>query len=224
MANFKSITELPVASSSEGLNLIVNDNGAAKQIAASAVGAQADWAETNENSPAFIKNKPSSSKELVYEWTPGIDEDGNPITDIDFFVQNIDDDMTWLTNKMDDCDFEIVLEQYACYYDSNSGDYVIDSNVEYTLIFGSGDTGCANATFVKDSAANVEMVMADCVGSISYYSMDGIEYDSSGAYISIYNKAQYNMDNDSPINVTTGGCIFIESRPIKSIKIYKITH
>jgi hypothetical protein len=47
MANFKSITELPVASSSEGLNLIVNDNGAAKQIAASAVGAQADWAETN---------------------------------------------------------------------------------------------------------------------------------------------------------------------------------
>lgn len=58
MANLKNITELPVAESAEGLNLIVNDNGAAKQIAASAVGAQADWAETDENSPAFIKNKP----------------------------------------------------------------------------------------------------------------------------------------------------------------------
>ena len=62
MANLKNITELPVAESAEGLNLIVNDNGAAKQIAASAVGAQADWAEIDENSPAFVKNKP------VEEW------------------------------------------------------------------------------------------------------------------------------------------------------------
>lgn len=64
MVNLKNITELPVAESAEGLNLIVNDNGAAKQIAASAVGAQADWAETNENSPAFIKNKPIEEVDL----------------------------------------------------------------------------------------------------------------------------------------------------------------
>ena len=62
MANLKNITDLPMAESAEGLNLIVNDNGSAKQIAASAVGAQADWAVTDENSPAFIKNKP------VEEW------------------------------------------------------------------------------------------------------------------------------------------------------------
>lgn len=62
MANLKNITELPVAESAEGLNLIVNDNGSAKQIAAGAVGAQADWAETDETSPAFVKNKP------VEEW------------------------------------------------------------------------------------------------------------------------------------------------------------
>ena len=59
MANLKSITELPVAESADGLNLIVNENGAAKQIAASAVGAQADFAVTDETSPAFIKNKPA---------------------------------------------------------------------------------------------------------------------------------------------------------------------
>ena len=58
MANVKNITELPVAESSEGLNLIVNDGGSAKQIAASAVGAQADFSVTDETSPAFIKNKP----------------------------------------------------------------------------------------------------------------------------------------------------------------------
>lgn len=59
MANLKNITELPVAESADGLNLIVNDNGSAKQIAASAVGAQADFAVTDETNPAFIKNKPA---------------------------------------------------------------------------------------------------------------------------------------------------------------------
>lgn len=38
MAKLKNITDLPVAESAEGLNLIVNDNGAAKQIAANVVG------------------------------------------------------------------------------------------------------------------------------------------------------------------------------------------
>ena len=58
MANLKSITELPVATSADGVNLIVNDNGSAKQIAAGAVGAQADWNVKDENHPAFVKNKP----------------------------------------------------------------------------------------------------------------------------------------------------------------------
>lgn len=70
MANLKNITELPVAESAEGLNLIVNDNGAAKQIAASAVGAQADWTITDETSPAFVKNKPFYTE---------LDEDGNEL-------------------------------------------------------------------------------------------------------------------------------------------------
>lgn len=38
MANLKNITDLPVVESAEGLNLIVNDNGAAKQIPANRVG------------------------------------------------------------------------------------------------------------------------------------------------------------------------------------------
>ena len=42
MTKLKNITDLPLAESIEGLNLIVNDNGAAKQIAASAVGALDD--------------------------------------------------------------------------------------------------------------------------------------------------------------------------------------
>ena len=67
MANLKNITDLPVAESAEGLNLIVNDNGSAKQIAASSVGAQADWAVEDETSPAFIKNKPVEEWDLDWE-------------------------------------------------------------------------------------------------------------------------------------------------------------
>ncbi len=38
MANLKHINDLPVAESADGLNLIVNDNGCAKQIPVSEVG------------------------------------------------------------------------------------------------------------------------------------------------------------------------------------------
>lgn len=58
MVNLKNITQLPVAESVDGLNLVANDNGTAKQIPVSSVGSQTDWNETNESSPAFIKNKP----------------------------------------------------------------------------------------------------------------------------------------------------------------------
>lgn len=67
MANLKSIAELPIAASADGLNLIVNDNGAAKQIAASAVGAQADWNVTDSSSPAYIKNKPDVNSPYVID-------------------------------------------------------------------------------------------------------------------------------------------------------------
>lgn len=68
MINLKNITELPVAESADGLNLIVNDNGAAKQIAASAVGAQADWSVIDASSPAFIKNKPVIPEGFSGSW------------------------------------------------------------------------------------------------------------------------------------------------------------
>lgn len=136
MANLKSITELPVAESAEGLNLIVNDNGSAKQIAASAVGAQADWAvtdntnpafiknkpkavqadwaENNENSPAFIKNKPApETKELVYEWNFSASEDPNDC--VCEIVENINDDLSWLTTLSEDTGWEIEVSQYGFY-------------------------------------------------------------------------------------------------------------
>lgn len=71
MANLKNINDLPVVESADGLNLIANDNGAAKQIPASAIGAQADWSVNDETDAAFIKNKPSiptKLSDLEEEW------------------------------------------------------------------------------------------------------------------------------------------------------------
>lgn len=61
MANLTNITDLPIADSADNLNLIVEDNGVAKKITASEVGAQADWNEEDDTSPAYIKNKPTIS-------------------------------------------------------------------------------------------------------------------------------------------------------------------
>jgi hypothetical protein len=49
MANLKNIADLPVVESAEGLNFIVNDNGSAKQIAASAIGTAGT---------AYVKSEP----------------------------------------------------------------------------------------------------------------------------------------------------------------------
>lgn len=88
MANLKNITELPLAESTENLNLIVSDNGVAKQIAASALGVggtQSDWNETDETSPAFIMNKPESlggGKVVSYRYSGNLwyREDGGTMT------------------------------------------------------------------------------------------------------------------------------------------------
>jgi hypothetical protein len=139
-------------------------------------------------------------------------------------MQNIDDDMTWLTNKMDDCDFEFVLTQYDSYED-DSGNNVVDSNVETTLMFGSANGG-GNLAFHKDmnENANCERLTFEAVGD-SYSSMTGINYKEPGAMVMFYNKLQLDIEAGGPVPVTVGGFIVCMCRSsIKSIKIYKITY
>lgn len=69
MNNFVKITDLPVAESADGMNLVGHQNGEAKQIPANKVGVQADWNETDETSPAFILNKPTTGGCVKVLWT-----------------------------------------------------------------------------------------------------------------------------------------------------------
>lgn len=83
MSNLKKITEVPVVENVENINLIANSNGTAVQVAANQIGAQADWNETDESSPAFIMNKPTSlgGGVVMYGIYRGIyDVNGNSVT------------------------------------------------------------------------------------------------------------------------------------------------
>lgn len=93
MANLKNITELPVANSASGLNLIVNDSGTAKQIAASKVGAQADWSVTDNTNPAFIKNKPTiPAAQVQADWN--VTNTSSPA-----FIKNKPDSSTYVIDS-----------------------------------------------------------------------------------------------------------------------------
>lgn len=139
MANLKSIIELPVASSSEGVNLIVNDNGAAKQIAASAVGAQADWAEINENSPAFIKNKPIEEYDFDVEYT----------YTYDFITQEGTDNMA-----VHSCDFNKLVQK-------------INDNISIKARYRQNFTGFNDGEIDSKGITVFELSSVECVFDIS---------------------------------------------------------
>lgn len=218
--NLKNITDLPVVESAEGLNLIVNDNGAAKQIAASAVGMQADWAETDESSAAFVRNKPR--RELMYEWNFEADENlDNCVWEM---YENVDDDISWLTTMSEDCDWEIEVSQYGRY------EYYDDSMSESidVVVPDIWTTGTMNEKSVTNGCFQNNNVLTSCffMGWPQDYlnNWDKVYYDNNCAF-SIYNKVHYN-DNFYPTQVSNGGHIAAYSDnggPLKSIKIYKVT-
>ena len=238
--NLKNITDLPVVESAEGLNLIVNDNGAAKQIAASAVGmqadfdvtdetspafiknkpeiAQADWAETDESSAAFVRNKPR--RELIYGWNFGADK--NPDNCVWEMYENVDDDISWFTSSQDDCNWEIELSQYG-YYEKWNEEYEqwepqINPEV-YTTLIVNKNSGCLR--FQNDLQIFGEIWASRPHDYLNDWELE--YYDNIGIIIAC-NKVHYDYDY-IPSIISKGGHFGFTSAggPLKSIKIYKIT-
>lgn len=216
MSNLKSITDLPLATSPEGLNLIVNDGGAAKQIAASAVGAQADWAEMNENSPSFIKNKPTiKSRELIYSQEFSLEEE------VQEFIQNLDNIAEYFNN---DTSLEIEIAQYG---------YNLDSGV---LV---DDCYCANINIGYNKFFNVNVGSDDnpIIGNIlRFYNWDdGYSFTNNKqeeielgacAHAELISNIQFDLDEGIAASSSNNGIIGVQSYgsgPFKYIKLYKIT-
>lgn len=233
MANLKNITELPIAESADGVNLIVNDHGVAKQIPSGAVGAQPDWAETDNKSPAFIKNKPS--KELIYEWNFSAEDEVYEV------YENVDADLSWLTRYQDGVSFEIITENYAYQYDYN------DENGEHNRTYLQDITSICSSTEIPYFSRYVnlpyhndgeqELICKETLrGEIYGYEVSNnymIDDNTErcfklypGLFFNIDNGVHYDFDNGgTPANVENGGSIVLETYdcPLKSVKIYKIT-
>ena len=220
MNNLKSVTNLPFAESAEGLNLIVNDNGAAKQIAASAVGAQADWNEVDENSPSFIQNKPTKlggyNRELVYEkyFAP---EDGS----VDEIWEKFADASIFFEDGVEMC---VEFELYA-YNESQDYAPIGDRFVMGKLV------QCYK--FINIRADLGQVCDFDCLDLDSLFSNSfGFTNDegemcaiSNYAEAFIYNRVQYDNMTDSFVPCDEGGMfVLFADCPIKSVKLYKITY
>ncbi len=239
MANLKNITELPVAESAEGLNLIVNDNGAAKQIAASAVGAQADfaitdetnpgfiknkpeavqadWTETNESNPAYIKNKPH--RELMYEWN--FEADPNPDNCVWEIIENVDDDLSWLTTLSEDTGWELEVSQYGYYNvydeDTDTDTEIVVPNV-YTIV--RINENYSGVRFQNDCNMQAESWARNPVDLDNFE----IGYYENYATASVFNKLSFSEDTGLSPTAQGGvlGCSVNGGGPLKSIKIYKV--
>jgi hypothetical protein len=60
-----------VENPNESANVIVEDGGDIKRVPKSAIGAQADWNETDDKNPAYILNKPTNLGGYLYYYYYG---------------------------------------------------------------------------------------------------------------------------------------------------------
>lgn len=117
MANFKNITDLPIAESAEGLNLIVNDNGSAKQIAADKIGG-------GEKLSDFENDLFYKKKELFLELTEkDFVEWEHPNGDFTPWVYTASPKLDWLTSTN-------AIEYEASGVDAISGEHFSFSSAD----------------------------------------------------------------------------------------------
>lgn len=151
MANLKNITDLPMAESTEGLNLIVNDNGAAKQIAADKVGRvkSVNGAEPDDNGNVEIE----IPEEFSGSW--------NDLTDKPFYTEEEPVEVevvaeTTVTIPQDGDPFGFLVGPIF----KHGKEYIVNWNgVQYTskaIDFGNGNTVLGNGSlFVFGDLGNI---------------------------------------------------------------------
>ena len=196
---------------SEEAHILIEEDGVIKKAPKSAVGGGS-----------------TRKKELVYEWNPGIDADGNPVTDVSELFINVDDDLSWMTRYNSDINFEVEAYLYGCKCETITNDdgstyneLVVNPAFEAVLITNGKNSYCTERR--KNDKDELCYVYADGSDWVtpSYGPLDCAYFD-----MGIYNNKH--IDEDWNYNdVEIGGSFEIyasEYYPLKSIKIYKITY
>jgi hypothetical protein len=218
MSNLKSITELPLAEFAEGLNLIVNDGGAAKQIPAGAVGAQADWNEADENSPSFIQNKPTKlggyNRELVYEKSFTAEDEVYDLMEADASFKVFFEDGVDLYSEIETYGFNITQDEPTDEFSSIvTGQH--SCLKAYNVIFMDGNViDTFNTVFEGHFFLN----------EFSNNNGDTIGLSTCGGLF-LLNKFAFTEAGPGPDENNCMLTMFSDSdNPFKSVKLYKITY
>lgn len=211
---FKKLSAVEaVESVSDAAHVLIEENGAIKRAPKDEVG--------------------GVKKELVYEWNFSADDEVYEV------YENVNEDLSWMTKKQDDVGFEISVEFYGGDYrwtqEEGNHDYAFYENI-YAIV---------NSTEVPDYSRSVNVphqgytwftIKESLRGYISGYETFVEVYETGKnlyifpeCYFEVQNSVHYTDTGDTPMpsEVENGGFIVVYSdtdSPLKSVKIYKVTH
>lgn len=190
MANLKDISTVPELKSLEGTEkVLLNVDGSARQVSAK-----------------LMKN---ATRELVYEWNFSAEDD------VIELVENISEDISWLTTLTEDVDWEIFIECYGYNYDEENDECSVNEDITFSTVLSkyNPSVGCFKNVYNMDS------------GLMAFSEPMGVNIDGNHQGVCVGIHAGSGVDFEGT-PVDNGGAIeiFVENdNPFKSVKIYKIT-
>lgn len=224
MAEFKKLSAVEAVNEvADTANVLIEEDGVIKKAPKNEIGAQADWAEADPSSPAFIKNKPH--KELVHEWNFSADDEVYEL------VENVGDDISWMAYKTEDSDFVIEYITYSTYYDSDTDEkHIITPYVEQKNIIRSSNIPY-ESSFYNIEELNFQQFVAEVYGESPYVpntmpNSSIINEHLNYNYWYCYFTNHCNIIDEALVKVDSGGSLefYEEHNPIKTVRIYKITY
>ena len=132
MAEFKKLSAVEaVETVSETANVLIEENGVIKRAAKSEIGAQADWAEMDESSPAFIKNKPIEEYDLDVSVTASYSDDDGLM-----FESNINSgSFDKVKNKILKNESPNIRMRFNCISPAGCPEMLVESPVVYSVSY-----------------------------------------------------------------------------------------
>lgn len=199
----KDIKDVPLLPSLDGSEqMLLNVDGRAKQAQIMS-----------------IKSLFAEKRELVYDWNPGIDENGEPITDIYEIDMNVEDDISWITEPTTEVGYEIEIELYCCIYDPD-----LDDVVPIPEVIMKSDMRTFRPTYIT----NYPLERTSAIHG--WFEGDGFVLNGPTNCVSVRvgaaNHVNYDSDEGEPVFMENGGNIYLfvdNDNPFKSIRIYRVT-
>lgn len=202
MAIFRNINDLPMTIVNDGLKLIVNDNGMARQVMVTDI----------------VPKPVKKALELMHEWNFSAEDE------VWMMVENINSDLSWMTPELIDDNWIFVVECYTRQRVSTEPEeWQLTDNYITSHKIRSGNPFVS--VFIDSSTGEFVDMGCRAAGYCGYLWGDDTVFGEIYTDMYVSNKMHviYNGDEQTFMPVEVGGVVAIEAgHPIKSVKIYKI--